>query len=58
MIKGSQSAKILPGPGAYEPKPALNEKGNYFLAKFKNSLATAIDPPSSVRFKEFNSNYD
>lgn len=23
-----------PGPGQYEPKSALNDKGNYFLSKF------------------------
>ena len=28
-----------PGPGAYEPKPAINDKGNYFISKFKNSMA-------------------
>jgi len=41
------SAKYVPGPGAYEPKPSLNEKGNYFVSKYRNSLATSIDPPSS-----------
>lgn len=33
-----------PGPGTYEPKPSLNEKGNYFLSKFKNSMASTISP--------------
>ncbi len=48
--------KAQPGPGAYETKPALNTKGSYFVSKFKNSLATVIDPVSSVRFREFSSN--
>ncbi|CDW86776.1 UNKNOWN [Stylonychia lemnae] len=47
--------KGQPGPGQYEPKPALNDKGYYFNSKFKNSSATSIDPPSSLRFKEFTS---
>lgn len=50
------SAKNSPGPGAYEPKAAINDKGSYFLSKFKNSMATSIDPPASGRFKEFTSN--
>lgn len=50
------AVKAQPGPGAYEPKSAINDKGNYFLSKFKNSLATSIDPPSSNRFKEFSGN--
>ena len=41
-----------PGPGAYEPKSAVNDKGSYFVSKFKNSLATVIDPPTSNRFKD------
>lgn len=45
--------KGQPGPGSYEPKPALNDKGNYYVSKFKNSMATSIDPPSSTRFKQF-----
>lgn len=48
--------KGQPGPGSYEPKPALNDKGNYYVSKFKNSMATSIDPPSSTRFKEFSCN--
>jgi len=47
--------KGQPGPGQYEPKPALNDKGYYFNSKFKNSSATSIDPPTSMRFKEFTS---
>lgn len=47
----------MPGPGAYEPKPAINDKGSYFMSKFRNSSATSIDPPSSVRFKEFTSKF-
>lgn len=45
--------KTQPGPGTYEPKAAFNEKGSYFVSKFKNSLATIIDPQSSVRFRDF-----
>ncbi len=45
--------KGQPGPGTYEPKPAINDKGNYFISKFKSSGATSIDPPTSTRFKDF-----
>lgn len=45
--------KAQPGPGAYEPKAALNEKGSYYLSKYKSSGATTIDPATSARFKEF-----
>ncbi|CDW81826.1 UNKNOWN [Stylonychia lemnae] len=38
--------KGQPGPGSYEPKPALNDKGYYYVSKFKNSMATSIDPPT------------
>ena len=44
--------RFNPGPGAYEPRPTLNDKGSYFVSKFKNSLATTIGPPRSKRFKE------
>ena len=47
--------KSVPGPGAYEAKPAINDKGNYFISKFRNSSATSIDPPSSARFKDLTS---
>ena len=33
-----------PGPGAYESKPTLNDKGSYFISKFKNSMASTISP--------------
>lgn len=39
-----------PGPGQYEPKPAINDKGNYFLSKFHSSMATTISPARSKRF--------
>jgi hypothetical protein len=45
--------RIVPGPGAYEIKTSLNEKGNYFLSKYRGSMATTIDPPQSMRFKDF-----
>ena len=45
--------KTQPGPGTYEAKPTLNEKGSYFVSKFKNSLATVIDPATSLRFRDF-----
>ena len=44
-----------PGPGAYEPRPALNNKGAYFVSKFKNSMATTINPARSARFKDLQS---
>ena len=44
--------KINPGPGAYELKPALNEKGSYFVSRFEGSKATTINPSRSVRFLE------
>mmetsp|Transcript_35612 Transcript_35612/g.34646 ORF Transcript_35612/g.34646 Transcript_35612/m.34646 type:complete len:149 (+) Transcript_35612:450-896(+) len=44
------TVKINPGPGAYENKPALNDKGSYFVSKFQNSMATTINPSRSVRF--------
>eukprot|EP00347_Sterkiella_histriomuscorum_P017541 403348945 len=50
----TQTYKGQPGPGQYDTKPALNDKGLYFNSKFKNSSATSIDPPSSVRFKDIN----
>jgi hypothetical protein len=39
-----------PGPGTYEPKAAINDKGNYFLSKFKNSMASTMSPSKSKRF--------
>lgn len=44
--------RINPGPGAYEPKPAINPKGSYFVSKFHSSMATTIAPARSVRFLE------
>jgi hypothetical protein len=38
--------KTVPGPGTYEPKPAINEKGNYYVSKYHSSGATTIDPPA------------
>lgn len=45
-------ANSFPGPGQYEPKPALNERGNYFVSKFHNSMATTISPARSKRFSD------
>ena len=39
-----------PGPGSYESKPALNSKGDYFISKFNNSMASTISPSRSKRF--------
>ena len=39
-----------PGPGAYDTKPAINEKGSYFLSKFRNSPGITISPSKSSRF--------
>ena len=44
--------KINPGPGAYETKPAINDKGSYFVSKFHNSLAATMSPARSLRFLE------
>jgi hypothetical protein len=38
-------------------KPSLNEKGNYFLSKYRGSLATTFDPPQSMRFKDLSGNH-
>lgn len=42
--------KGIPGPGAYEAIPAINDKGRYTLSKFSNSCATLINPSRSRRF--------
>eukprot|EP00357_Protocruzia_adherens_P022362 CAMPEP_0114987712 /NCGR_PEP_ID=MMETSP0216-20121206/9170_1 /TAXON_ID=223996 /ORGANISM="Protocruzia adherens, Strain Boccale" /LENGTH=390 /DNA_ID=CAMNT_0002350361 /DNA_START=37 /DNA_END=1209 /DNA_ORIENTATION=+ len=41
----------VPGPGAYTLSPTLNDKGKYFVSKFKNSSASVFSPPSSKRFQ-------
>ncbi len=45
-----------PGPGAYSIPATINEKGKYFVSKFKNPSVVAIPPPSGNKadFKEFN----
>ncbi len=45
-----------PGPGTYSIPPSINEKGKYFLSKYKNPSVLAIPPPSSNKadFKDFN----
>ncbi|KAM3144344.1 hypothetical protein pb186bvf_003508 [Paramecium bursaria] len=49
--------KGVPGPGQYNPLPAINEKGRYPLSKYSNSCATIINPARSKRFpKDFSSN--
>ena len=45
------TVRFNPGPGSYEPKATVNDKGSYFVSKFKNSMAGLIDPPTSKRFK-------
>ena len=44
---------VTPGSGKYEVVN-LNKKGNYKVAKYKNSKATKINPPTSDRFSEYN----
>lgn len=34
--------KLIPGPGKYEVPVTLNEKGSYFLSKYKNSKVPSI----------------
>ena len=46
------TSQITPGPGRYQPGSSVNEKGSYFVSKFKNSMATVINPARSIRFKE------
>jgi hypothetical protein len=46
------TAMFTPGPGQYQVPQSVNEKGNYFVSKYKNSSATVINPARSVRFKE------
>jgi len=44
--------KEFPGPGAYDPKPSLNHNGKLYVAKFKSSGATRINPPKSEWFEK------
>ena len=39
-----------PGPGAYEPKVNINEKGHYFVSTIKSSGAPTFSLPSLSRF--------
>lgn len=48
------TVKINPGPGQYNYVPSLNDTGSYFLAKFKSSGATVINPKRSARFASYN----
>jgi hypothetical protein len=48
--------KFVPGPGTYQPKPAINEKGKYTLSNHGNSCATLFNPPRSKRFPELKGN--
>lgn len=45
-----------PGPGAYSIPVSINEKGRYFVSKYKNPSVVSIPPPSGHKadFKEFN----
>jgi hypothetical protein len=49
--------KENPGPGRYNPPPAITPKGNYFLSKYRNSCTTIISPSSNVRFKTYRSKF-
>jgi hypothetical protein len=46
------SALQVPGPGTYRTINGINEKGNYFVSKFKNSCASVISPSSNVEKKD------
>ena len=43
------NSKGIPGPGSYESKPSINQRGGQFLSKFKSSGATTFNPPTSKR---------
>lgn len=45
-----------PGPGTYNPKPAIDKKGTYFLSKYKNPCAASFSPKTSARFRAFSRN--
>ena len=42
----------IPGPGSYPVLPSISKDGKYFVSKFKNSKASAFNPPTSKRFAQ------
>lgn len=56
MLIIDESSKI-PGPGSYPMLPSISKDGKYYLSKFKNSKASAFNPPSSKRFAGGYGNY-
>jgi len=44
--------KKVPGAGSYPVPSTINERGKYFLSKFRSSGATTFNPPRSKRFPE------
>lgn len=40
------SSKVIPGPGAYSPKPSISPSGSHFDSRFKSSLAPSFSSPS------------
>ena len=54
--KAANGKQESPGPGQYENREVINQRGSYFLAKYKNSGAPAFNPPNSKRFKHYNNN--
>lgn len=45
------STSNLPGPGHYEPKPSLNDKGEYFVSKFQSSSSRKFGRSQRVLMK-------
>jgi hypothetical protein len=41
---------LSPGPAAYQTKPGISPKGQYFVSKFGGSKASVFNPTSSQRF--------
>lgn len=49
-INEERKNKLLPGPGAYDPKTTMSDTGTYFISKYHNSKASTISPSTSARF--------
>ena len=49
MRTKNHASDNVPGPGAYRTLNGTDEKGNYYLSKFKNSGASVINPSKNVQ---------
>ena len=43
------SSKGIPGPGNYECKSSINNRGSQFLSNYRSSGASTFNPPTSKR---------